>query len=231
MNINEQLNQGQREYGVNSGGNYFKFEKGDNRIRILTAGEVLATHFFGKGSKPATCYGVEKGCPFHGNNAPKGPDGKEKKPSIKYTCYILNKKEDEVQMADLPYSVIKQVGEYQTNEDYAFTAFPMPYDVTIKFDPDASSPNDMYKVIASPKREEVSDDVKAKVAGMKQSPKEHVEKKKKWQMDQHDKEGIREKVGLTKEAAAEANKISRKHIGVDFAYPENENAGDITFEG
>jgi hypothetical protein len=193
MNINEQLNQSTKEYGVDQSKSYFKFEKGDNRIRILTAGEVLAIHFFGAGIKASTCYGVEKGCPFHGENATKNKEGKEIKPVIRYTCYVLdvNDKDEKIQLADLPYSVIKQVGEYQSNEDYSFDSFPMPYDITVKYDPESSSPVNTYKVIASPKRQEISSNVKERLEELMGilTPVEHVEKKKNWQINEHKKDG------------------------------------------
>lgn len=240
--INEQLNKGQNEYGVTSTTNYFKFKQGDNRLRILTAGEVLATHFFGKGQKASTCYGMEKGCPFHGEGAPKGIDGKEKKPSIKYTCYVIDRSDVDarIQLADLPYSVIKQIGDYQENIDYSFDGFPMPYDVTIKYNPDSASPNDMYKVMPSPKREEVSDEVKALLTDQlsKQSPQEHVEKKKVWQKAQHEKEGIINKKApgwLQQQMQEQAKKIESGELPpVDIegglAYPESDiSPDDIPF--
>lgn len=189
--INEQLNQSQKEYGTGMKTNYFRFEEGDNRIRVLTAGEVIATHFFGKGQKASTCYGQDKGCPFHGDKAPKNEKGQERKASIKYTCYVMDKDEF-IQLADLPYSVIKEIGEYQQNVDYAFDAFPMPYDVTVKFDPKSNSPANMYKVIASPKREQVSDVIMGQLAEVmsKLSPVDSVKKKKDWQISEHRKEGI-----------------------------------------
>lgn len=190
--INQQLQDGQREAGISSNG-FFRFKSGENRMRILTEGSVIATHFFGKGQKATTCYGEQKGCPFHGEGAPKNKEGKEAKPSIKYTCYILTN--GTIEMADLPYSAMKQIGDFQENIDYKFDSFPMPYDVTIKFDPDSKSPNDMYKVIASPKREPVSeaimDELLEKVT--KLSPADSVAKKKSWQMSEHEKDGTAQK--------------------------------------
>lgn len=240
LSINEQLNEGQKQYGASSGSNYYKFEKGDNRLRILTAGEVIATHFFGKGVKASTCYGENKGCPYHGKNAPKDKDGKDKRPSIKYTCYVLDKRsEPKLELADLPFSVIKAVGELQANEDYQFDEFPMPYDITVKFNPDSLSPNDMYKVIASPKREVISQDIVEQLLELttKLSPVDSVRKKKEWQMTQHDKDGIRLKVGISKEELEEANLISREFLakkseseGKQLEYPENNiNPDDISF--
>ncbi len=240
MNIHEQLNQGQREYGVNSGGNYYKFADGDNRMRILTSGEVLATHFFGKGQKAATCYGEDKGCPYHGKNAPKNDKGEEKKPSIKFTCYVLNKRaEPVIQFADLPYSVIKAVGDLQANVDYEFSEFPMPYDVTVKYNKDSNSPNDMYKVIPSPKREAISQDVQDELVNLvtKLSPQDSVKKKKEWQMQEHDKSGLRLKVGATKEELAQARRVSSEFLAKksedgehQIEYPVNDiDPNDIPF--
>lgn len=242
MSINEKLNQGQKEYGANSQTSYYKFERGDNRMRILTEGEVLATHFFGKGQKASTCYGADKGCPFHGVGAPKDDKGKEKSPSIKYVCYVVNKRDGEtIQLADLPYSVIKQVGDYQDNIDYAFTSFPMPYDITVKFDPDSKSPNDMYKVIASPKVEPVSDEVMGKLADLmvKKTPVQHVQSKKDWQVKQHQEQGL----FITEEKRAQRKKqfVETANAGAKIAsqgkealpeieYPEEQiNPDDIPF--
>lgn len=235
MNISEQLANSSKEYGIGSKSAYFKFEKGDNRIRILTAGEVIATHFFGKGVKAHTCYGIENGCPFHGDKAPKDNKGQEKKPSIKYTCYVAS--EDSVVLADLPYSVIKQVGEYQTNVDYAFDDFPMPYDITVRYNPDSDSPNDMYKVIASPRREVITAEISEKLseAMRKQTPVDSVAKKKQWQMDDHEKQGIRGPIvqkksreEWVKEVNSKAEPVEPKDLG--YEYPAEEiNPDDIPF--
>ena len=213
MNINEQLANSSKEYGVGSNRTFFKFEKGDNRIRILTSGEVIATHFFGKGVKAHTCYGIENGCPFHGDKAPRDTKGQEKKPSIKYTCYV--KSGDSVMLADLPYSVIKQVGEYQTNQDYSFDSFPMPYDITVKYNPDSPTPNDMYKVFPSPKREPITPDIEEELSEKMRelTPADSVAKKKQWQMDQHDKDGIREEVKPKETREQWARRVNKEMEG------------------
>jgi len=233
MTINDQINDGQKQYGY-AQTSYFKFTKGDNRLRILTKGEILATHFFGKGVKASTCYGIEKGCPFHGKGAPKDDKGVEKKPSIKYVCYVLNG--TEIQLADLPYSVIKQVGEYQTNIDYQFDDFPMPYDITVKFNPDSLSPNDMYKVIASPRRENISQDILDELDELmrKVTPETSVQKKKDFQMNAHKEQGILVELKTTEQLNKEhSKKIETGEIDeVDspVEYPENViNPDDIPF--
>lgn len=237
MNINEQLSQGQKEAGI-SAGSYFKFKVGDNRIRILTQGEVMATHFFGKGQRAATCYGADKGCPFHGINAPKDEKtGNEKKPSIKYVCYIIDKSDNSVQVADLPYSVITQIGAYQENVDYRFETFPMPYDVTVKFD-DKAAPAAMYKVIASPKFEPVSEAIMGDLAEVmvKSSPADMVKRKKDWQMSEHKKSNLwvspENAIERRKKWVEDNNKerAAKGEAEQTIEYPENEiSADDIGF--
>ncbi len=232
MNINEQLNNSQKEYGVNQGG-FFKFQNGDNRIRILTAGQVIATHFFGAGQKPSVCYGAEKGCPYHGDKAMKDDKGNDKKPSLKYTCYIIDKsnKNDEIQIADLPYSVIKQVGDYQANIDYSFDSFPMPYDVTVKYNKESKSPNEMYKVIASPKREEVSQDILTKLISRmrKLSPEQFVQNKKENQIKNHTERGLINKESR-KEWAERMNTEAKSSGEPVIDYPQDDiNPDDIGF--
>lgn len=226
MNISEQLNQDSKEYGIGST-NFFKFQNGDNRIRLLTAGSVIATHFFGKGQKAHTCYGIEKGCPWHGDKAPRTKDGGEQKPSIKYTCYVLA--DGKIQLADLPYSVIKEIGLLQTNEDYSFDSFPMPYDVTVKFNKESGSPNDMYKVIPSPKRIEIPDDIKEQlvVVMSKLTPEQSVEKKKVAQRTIHDSDGTTQKRVEEFRASVDTAPVNSEPV---MQYPDEEiNPDDIPF--
>jgi hypothetical protein len=237
MNINEQLNKGLSEHGMGSNMNYFKFKEGDNRIRVLTEGQIIGTHFFGKGVKASTCYGIEKGCPFHGINAPKDEKGEEKKLSLKYTCYVIDKndKNEDIQLADLTFSVIKQIGDLQENVDYAFDSFPMPYDITIKYDPKAA-PVQMYKVIASPKREPVTDIIMGKLAEKMAflTPAESVKKKKEFEIKNHTEQGII----ITTEKAKENRKAWVASVNAEaketpsepvLEYPESINPDDIPF--
>lgn len=250
-NINQQLQAGQKEAGIGSKTNYFKFENGDNRIRVLTSGAVIATHFLTgqgtvapkitpQGMKASVCYGEDRGCPFHGDNAPLNAKQQEAKPSLRYTCYVIDRNDEEnrIQLADLPYSVIKQIADYQDNVDYAFDSFPMPYDVTVKYNKESKSPNEMYKVIASPKREEVSDEVKAGLAEIVsvRSPQQHVQSKKDWEIKNHTEKEIliteEQRAKNKKNWRANANAEAKEKFPVDegIEYPtENISPDDIPF--
>lgn len=172
----EKILQAQKEYGI-GGGDRFKFKDGDNRIRILAGGEPIATHFLN--NRGYTCFGKNKGCPFHGDGAIKDKTGKEIKPSVKFVMYLLDKKniDNSIQLAFIPYSVIKQIEALQGNEDYGFNSLPMPYDLAIKYNPSAS-PADMYSTIPSPKREDIAPEILEELEN-KKSIKEIVEQIKK----------------------------------------------------
>lgn len=151
------------------GGNsdFYKFEKGDNRIRILAiADEPIAKHFVAK--KAITCIGVENGCPLHGENAPMDDkSGKPRSPSIKYMAYIVDREEPEnIRLADLPFTVMKQLSDFKSDPDWSFEELPMPYSVTVKYDPDAAG-TDMYKLIPSPTRVPIDPEILSKLSRMK----------------------------------------------------------------
>jgi len=154
-----QTNEAQDQYGAGAGGaNYFKFKEGKNKIRILLEGEIIATHFVG--GKGYTCFGIKEGCPYHGENAPKNDDGSARKPAAKLITYVLDRNSEDAhpQQAEIPYSVVKQINTFAGEKDYAFTEFPMPYDLTVAYDKKAA-PNDMYKVIPGAARDPIPPEI------------------------------------------------------------------------
>jgi len=158
MNLSESLKQAEKEYEI-GGGDYFKFEEGENKIRILTMWEPLATHFVKVGSKtnPHVCYGKDKGCPLHDENAPLNDKGEPASPTVRFVTYICDRKDDDkIKVADLPYTVVKAITSLQGDEDYAFDDFPMPFDVKVKYDKKEAGAA-MYSVTPSPNREPVPD--------------------------------------------------------------------------
>ena len=145
FDFNKKAKEAQKEF--NLGGNFYKPEKGENKIRILAcASKPRASHFIKAMKKSVDCTGQDD-CKNH-----------EIRTSIKYLTYIFDRLENEIKLWDMPYSVFKEIGNYQKDEDYSFKALPMPYDIKLNFDPEAL-PNDMYKVIPSPKRTELSQKV------------------------------------------------------------------------
>ena len=147
FNFNESAQRASKEYGL--GGDFLRLEKGETKIRLLDcAPEPTVKHFIN--NKPVDCPGP-KTCQNH-----------SERPSVKYKTYILNRTDGEIKTYDMPLSVFKAIGSLQMDEDYRFDGLPMPYDVKIKFDPDAS-PAEMYKTVPSPKQEPLSEQVLAEL--------------------------------------------------------------------
>jgi hypothetical protein len=158
MNLAQSLKDAEKEYEI-GGGDYFKFEDGDNKIRILTMWEPLATHFIKIGTKinAHVCYGKDKGCPYHDEGAPLDEKGNPRTPSVKFVTYICDRKDgDKIKVADLPYTIIKKVAGLQQDEDWQFDSFPMPYDLKITYD-SAESGSAMYSVTPSPNKNPLPD--------------------------------------------------------------------------
>ncbi len=236
MSIKDDLKNDMQEAGKSTNADYFKFEsKTTSKLRILTklTEAPLGQHFFGKGNKPAVCYGIKKGCPFH-----EEVDGEEPKLSLKYVCYVLDREDGKVKLADMPYTVVKSIGDMEQDDEMKFESYPMPYDVKITYDKDLP-PAEMYKVIASPKFIPVSPEEMDLLAEKleKQTPAEYVQKKKDYQISEHEKSGVRisEEDLANKEAERKAkfNKGVAEHNAkaVDeptIEYPADEG-GDIPF--
>lgn len=171
--LKDQINQEAEKYGAKSqSSEFFKFEKGQNRIRILNQPAIIATHFFGAGQKAVVCVGVDEGCPHH--------KGEEKKPSLKLATYIIDRKDGEVKLAELPLSVGYAINDLQEDEDFAFDDFPMPYDIKVISDPDNQDPKAKYRVQPSPKKEEMTTEEKEAFDKEmeKITPEAYVEKRK-----------------------------------------------------
>ena len=190
MGLMDKINQQAEEYGTSAGGkpDMFDFDRpGLYRLRLLTEPEVLATHFFGKGSPSHVCYGKDKGCKFHDAGAPKDEKGNPKRPSIKLVCYVIDREHPDkgVQLAELPLSLSYALNDLEADPDFEFSEYPMPYDVKINHDPDNKDPKAKYRLTPSPKREVLTDEESAALADRlgKMTPAGYVEKRKRKQME------------------------------------------------
>ena len=178
MNFKEMINQEAREYGGGGQSDKFEFDReGVYRMRILCMPKVLATHFFGKGNPSTICVGIEKGCPFHKEDA-------VNKASLKLVTYIIDRKDSKVKLAELPLSVSYSMDDLKNDEDFAFDEFPMPYDVKITYDPNNPDPKAKYRMVGSPKREELTDEETQELeqALTKMTPEDYVAKRKEKQL-------------------------------------------------
>jgi hypothetical protein len=177
MNINEMLDSVDKEMGINQGsGDWFKLAEGDNRVRVLDTLEPYASHF-----KAGACLG-KADCDVCKSDP-------EAKASVKFLCHVVDRKDGAIKLAQLPYSVARAIGDYQSDPDYSFSGVPMPYDINIKAK-GAGTKEVEYSVIASPKREEVAKEIMDKLA-TKNTPiqiKERMQDKKRKEL------GLPEKV-------------------------------------
>ena len=121
----DELSVAEKQYAI-GGNDQFKFVEGDNRLRVLSPGKPIATHRgFANPKEFHTCYGVENGCPYHGENeAPRT--------SVHFVMWILDRTDSKVKLAYMPYTIMKALRDLQNNPDYEFDNLPMPYDITVK---------------------------------------------------------------------------------------------------
>jgi hypothetical protein len=221
--MKQQEQQAQEAGHASKGGDWFKFVEGDNIFRVLTEPEMIFEKY-----NVGVCY---TDCGYEG--------------SPKFMTYVLQTEknvegEDElvIKLAKLPYKIGTQIAEYESDEDYSFTGFPMPFNIKVKAK-GAGTKEVEYTVIPSPNRSEVSDEIKAQLAKLKPVP-ELIEKMKAnqkekhvadgtWQKEQDRKEAL--KAGLAK-AKADAG-VKDPVVQTDGStsdYPEEEiNPEDIPF--
>lgn len=182
VNFGAELKSDEEKHGIGGGGNsiFYNFKEGnDNILRILQKGEPILYFFIGKGQRPRTLYGMEKGDPTRDENG----NYPEKK-SVKYIMYAIDRSDNRVKQVEMPYSVMRDIKVLQENPDYQFDSLPMPYDIRVTYDK-SESPANMYKVTPIPKHYEVTDeetkDFQEKMDKM--TPEDAVQLKKDKQME------------------------------------------------
>ena len=119
---------------------YFQIAEGANKIRVLSEGAIIASHWIGQ--KFHTCFGKDKGCQY--------PHERENV-NIKFLHWIIDRKDETTKLARFPYTIEKEIGALSADEDWAFDTFPMPFDLTLKA-VGAGTKEVKYSVIPSPKR-------------------------------------------------------------------------------
>jgi hypothetical protein len=128
-----------------SGGDFFKFKEGANRLRIMSE-PLIKVFRFGYG----ICY---EGAPYCQKatldkelaeaKALAKSQGKDpskvaiKMPSKKWECWAIVRGDgkeikDKFAIVDFPYGVSKDLRELMGSDEGGFKSFPMPYDINIK---------------------------------------------------------------------------------------------------
>lgn len=129
------------------GGGWFKLQDGANKVRILEGPEPMAKYF-------ADGVSIIK----NEMNAPDQLNGIKK--SIRFVCWVWDKKSNTVSLAEFPYSVMKSVFDLADNEDWTFTGLP-DYDITITKTGQAMLTK--YSIQPSPVRGAVPDEIMAQI--------------------------------------------------------------------
>lgn len=131
---------------------------GTHKVRILTFPAILPQHF-SKTNYKGICIGKDNHCPgcerddeikLQKEQDPEGTKDLRFTRNIKHLTWVVDygaierqKKnpahfEDIVKLAPISHTVIKEIQKLQDDPEYAFSDFPMPYDITIERDDNGS---------------------------------------------------------------------------------------------
>lgn len=132
-------------------GDWYKLKDGDNKFRIISE----PVKFFEMYDQQLKYLQLWHDCGLKG--------------SLKYLswCWLYSKKEDgsddnKLVLIKLPYSVMEQIYGYMTNEEYGFSDFPMPYDITVKVS-NAGTTDVSYMVQPARQNSEIAPEILAEV--------------------------------------------------------------------
>lgn len=120
-----------------SSSGWITFAQGDNRVRLLSEPASYAEHYIEQGYK-GVCVGTDDNCPGCLS---------EQKPAIKYLFWAIDRRDSQIKLCKITWGIYKQLGVLQADPEYAFDGMPMPYDVNIKVNKEASSPSGYYTVV------------------------------------------------------------------------------------
>ena len=211
MSFQDKLNQAEKSEHSNSGSGWFKFKEGKNSIRVLTEPEPLFEDY-----NRGICY---TGCGYQG--------------SAKTLAYVLDNADGRVKLMKIPYSISKQIAEYQISEDWSFESFPIPYDIIINVK-NAGTKGVEYTTTPSPKREDVSSDVIEQMQKNKKTCAEVIEIMKQKNIEKHKADGSyqkeQERQAKLKQDLADARSTKSAPVDNGIEYPTEEiNPEDIPF--
>lgn len=177
---------------------YFQFEEGDNRVRIVSEYDILANHWIN--SRAFVCYGMHRGCIRCKDCSQREDDlaqrqdldDKQRKelfakipfPNISYTCYVIDRKDGKLKLAKLPYSVAQKLVAWKKEPtEYHHTENGLPK-FDIKVNKDKSSGRTIYTtdLIPSTLNQDLSEEDKVLLAGNPLDPSSFVIAMQKRQM-------------------------------------------------
>lgn len=187
---------------------WFKPKEGDNRIRIVSTGAVIAEHF-----KVGVCYGKDKGCKTcaAGVGITDEEEKKKYQPSVKWMFWIIDRTDGQLKLYKIGAKIMKAISALQKNPDYSFSKIPA-YDITVNVK-NAGTKAAEYQLLPSPKITDLTEAEQAEL-GKKHSTLDIVAAMKKKQ--------------LVKEGGTPTDTASEEISHVD--YPQEDiNPDDIPF--
>lgn len=207
--LKTQEEQAQKE-GISSqgGGDWYKLTEGANMVRILAEPEMIFEKF-----KVGICY---TDCGYEGN--------------AKLLTYVLDRKDNKIKLAKLPYSVGTKIGTYEADVEFGneFVGFPMPYDIRI-IAKGAGTKEVKYEIDPSPRKVPVDTTILEELAKKKSIP-EIVQKMKDNQKEKHMQDGTWQANQERKAKLKEELDAARTSPKVDDGYPEDDiDPADIPF--
>ena len=206
MSIKDKIAKANNSEYAKKSGDWFKFKEGDNTIRILTEPEILYEDF-----KLGICY---TDCGFQG--------------SVKGLVYILDRADGCIKLMKLSYNLLQQLESYESDSDYGFSGFPMPYDITVKAEK-AGTKEVKYTYLPRPVKE-VEQKIINDLAQEKPCA-EVIDIMKEKNIEKHKADGTWDRIRSEQEAIGkEINDAVQKAPADDvptIEYPENDS--DIPF--
>lgn len=124
------------EHASKGSGDWYKFQEGDNKLRILTEPEMIYEDYTN-----GICF---TDCGFQG--ASKG------------MSYVLDLKDNKIKLMKMPWKMVKQLGVWEVDDEYGYTAYPMPYAIKVNA-VNAGTKEVEYTFTAGRSNSDVGDDV------------------------------------------------------------------------
>lgn len=130
-----------------TGSDFYKFEKGDVKMRILT--ELFKVEQVWEGEYPNS---IPKGIKVSGQIIKAG----ESVNASGWAWCLIRGIKDELKIVKFPMGLIGNIAKLKSTEDYAWDDMPMPYDITIH-----NKGGGRYLITPARENEEVDTDVLA----------------------------------------------------------------------
>lgn len=151
-----------KDIELNEGsGDYLKLQKGENRVRIVSAPIAVWTSFNSGavGDEPKTQkFMTEEAVKEFNAKVPK-----ERQAKKRYAMWVLDRATDEILLAEFGTSIMKGIKTLATDSDYGFEGLP-PYDIKITKAGDGLDTE--YSVLQLPAKE-LTEDEKKRVEAQK----------------------------------------------------------------